>query len=63
MEGLTGGQINESINNIFRSANSQQKKKSKKQPFTQSTTDNSTVMKPRRKINTNGKENMHSNNY
>ena len=62
MEELTGGQINESINNVFRSEKSQQKGKPEKQPSTQSTTDVSKTMKPRKKINTDGKENIYSNN-
>jgi hypothetical protein len=62
MEGLTEGKINESINNVFRSAKSQQKEKSGKQPSTHSTTDVSKTMKKKKRINTHDKENIHSNN-
>lgn len=62
MEGLTEGKINESINNVFRSAKSQQKEKPIKQTPTQSTTDVSKIVKKKKRISTNDKENITSNN-
>ena len=44
MEGLTEGKINESINNVFRSAKSQQKEKTTKQLPQQATVSKKTCI-------------------
>jgi hypothetical protein len=62
MEGLTEGKINESINNVFRSAKSQKKEKAaKQQPLP--LTDNSSKKINNKKIcSSNDKENVRSSN-
>jgi hypothetical protein len=58
MEHLTEGKINESINNVFRSAKSQQKEKNAKQQPLQPINNN-----VRRNIISNDKENTNRRNH
>jgi hypothetical protein len=58
MECLSEGKINESINNVFRSAKSQEKEKNTKNQPEQATVDDSKIMKNKKKYIPNDKENV-----
>jgi hypothetical protein len=62
MEGLTEGKINESINNVFRSAKSQKKEKDVQQKSLPSTAKSCNKIKSKETCASNDKENIRSSN-